>query len=269
MSHSREEGSEKKKRAKIISIVSVKGGVGKTTVASNLGVSLSRTYGKKTLLVDCDFDLPSVGFHLNMLDPDITLHDVLDGRFPLNEAVHAHADSGLDVILGSLSGDSIVSGGMADLIEQQLSGSYEWIIIDTNPALDQNLRNVIKLSDEALIISSPDFPSISGSLKAIKAVEECGVKVRGVVLNKVTKKSYELVVGEIEDTLGHPVISIIPEDSKIKEALSQRKPVVLYAPKTPSGKELKRLAGTLAEGIELKKAGPGGFSSLICRLFGR
>jgi len=255
------------KKARVISIVSVKGGVGKTTVASNLGVSLSSTYGRKTLLVDCDFDLPSVGFHLNMLDPDITLHDVLDGSFPLNEAVHAHADSGLDVILGSLSGDSIVSGGMADLIEQ-LSGGYDWIIIDTNPALDQNLRNVIKLSDEALIISSPDFPSISGSLKAIKAVEECGVKVRGVVLNKVTKKSYELAVGEIEETLGHPVISIIPEDSKIQEALSQRKPVVLYAPNTPSGKELKRLAGTLAEGIE-PKAGPKGVSSLIGRLFGR
>jgi MinD-like ATPase involved in chromosome partitioning or flagellar assembly len=267
MSHS-QESSEGKKRAKILSIVSVKGGVGKTTVASNLGVSLSRTYGKKTLLVDCDFDLPSVGFHLNMLDPDITLHDVLDGRFPLNEAVHVHADSGLDVILGSLSGDSIISGSMADLIEQ-LSGSYEWIIIDTNPALDQNLRNVIKLSDEALIISSPDFPSISGSLKAIKAVEECGIRVRGVVLNKVKKKSYELVVGEIEETLGHPVISIIPEDSKVNEALSQRKPVVLYAPKTPSGKELKRLAGTLAEGTEPKKAGPGGLSSLICRLIGR
>lgn len=265
--YSKNENPDAKKRAKVISIVSVKGGVGKTTIASNLGVSLS-VLGLKTLLIDCDFDLPSVGFHLNMLDPDITLYDVLEGRFPLNEAVHAHTGSGLDVILGSLSGDSIVSGGMTDLVEQ-MSNDYEWIIIDTNPALDQNLRNVIKLSDEALIISSPDFPSISGSLKAIKVVEECGVKVRGVVLNKVTKKNYELDVGEIEETLGHPVISSVPEDSKIQEALSHKQPVVLYAPKTPSGKELKRLAETLAEGTGPKKASSKGFRSYICRLIGR
>lgn len=259
--------TDAKRKAKIISIVSVKGGVGKTTIASNLGVSLAGTYGLKTLLIDCDFDLPSVGFHLNMLDPDITLHEVLEGEFPLNEAVHVHAESGLDVILGSLSGASIVSGDMADLIEQ-LSASYDWIVIDTNPALDGNLRNVISLSNEALIISSPDFPSISGSLKAIKVAEECGVKIRGVVLNKVMNKSYELDEKEIEETLGSPVISRIPEDPKVKEALSQKKPVVLYAPNTSAGRELKRLAGTLAEGRETKK-NPGGISSLICRLLGR
>jgi MinD-like ATPase involved in chromosome partitioning or flagellar assembly len=253
------------KTANILSIVSVKGGVGKTTVASNLGVILSGSYGKKTLLIDCDFDLPSVGFHLNMLDPDITLHDVLEGRFPLGEAVHVHSESGLDVILGSLSGESIVSGNMGELIEQ-LSNDYEWIIIDTNPALDQNLRNVIQLSKEALIISGPDFPSISGSMKAIKLVEECDVNVRGVVLNRVTKERYELEVPEIEETLGYPVISKIPEDAKVKEALSYKKPVALYAPKTPSGKELKRLAGVLAEA----KTSPAvGLSASISRLLGR
>jgi septum site-determining protein MinD len=261
-----EQNNKETKKAGIISIVSVKGGVGKTTIASNLGVSLSSVYGLKTLLIDCDFDLPSVGFHLNMLNPDITLHDVLDGRFPPGEAIHVHSDSGLDVILGSLSGDSIISGNLEDLIEQ-LSESYDWIIIDTNPALDQNLRNVIKLSDEALIISGPDFPSITGSLKAIKLVEECGIKVRGVVLNKVTKKSYELNVKEIEDTLGHPVISAIPEDLKVQEALSQKKPVVLYAPKTPSGKELKKLAGTISGTREPKT--PAGICAIICRILGR
>jgi MinD-like ATPase involved in chromosome partitioning or flagellar assembly len=268
MPSKKERDKKAAKTANILTIVSVKGGVGKTTIASNLGVILSGIYGRKTLLIDCDFDLPSVGFHLNMLDPDITLYDVLEGRFPLGAAVHAHSDSGLDVILGSLSGDSIVSGNMAELIEQ-MSKDYEWIIIDTNPALDQNLRNVIKLSKEALIISSPDFPGISGSMKAIKLVEECGIPVRGVVLNRVTKERYELDVKEIEETLGYPVISSIPEDSKVKEALSYKKPVSLYAPKAPAGKELKRLAGVLAETKEPKGPGKKGLRASICRLLGR
>jgi MinD-like ATPase involved in chromosome partitioning or flagellar assembly len=268
MSAKKERDEKAAKTANIITIVSVKGGVGKTTIASNLGVILSSVYGRKTLLIDCDFDLPSVGFHLNMLDPDITLHDVLDGRFPLNAAVHAHSDSGLDVILGSLSADSIVSGNMAELIEQ-LSNDYEWIIIDTNPSLDQNLKSVIRLSKEALIISSPDFPSISGSMKAIKVVEECGIKVRGIVLNRVTKERYELDVKEIEETLGYPVISSVPEDSKVKEALSYKKPVALYAPKTPAGKELKRLAGVLTDAKEPNGLGKKGLSASICRLLGR
>jgi len=132
------------KRARIIVILSVKGGVGKTTIASNLAVSLSTDQKCKTLLIDCDFDLPTVGIHLNMLDPDITLHDVLNNRFPFKEAIHVHRESGLDVIPGSLSeDDNIVSENLEYLIKQQ-SEDYDWIIIDTKlrtrpePAQDNN-----------------------------------------------------------------------------------------------------------------------------------
>jgi len=265
MKSSEKGGLMEKNIARVISVVSVKGGVGKTTVASNLGVLLSSVFKLNTLIIDCDFDMPSVGFHLNMLDPDVTLHDALNGRFPLNSAIHLHKDSGLNVILGALSAEPINAQEMEKAIKQ-LSGQYDWIILDTNPALDQNLKSVISLSDEVLIISSPDFPSISGSLKAIKVAGECGVKVRGVVLNKVRKKRYELDRMEIEETLDHRIIASIPEDPKVYEALSQKKPVVLYAPQSASGKELKKLAGLLSGRMESKESPPKGILGYIRRL---
>jgi pilus assembly protein CpaE len=252
-------------KTRIICVISVKGGVGKTTVASNLGVLMSSAYNLKTLIIDCDYDMPCLGFHLNLIDPDITLHDALGGRFPLDSAIHVHTESGLNAILGSLSSEPINAGEMENAIKQ-LSGKYDLILLDTTPSLDSNLKNIISLSDEVLLISSPDFPSISGSLKAIKEAAECGIKVRGVVLNRVRKKRYELDLQEIEETLGTKVISSIPEDPKVYEALSQKKPVFLYAPNSSSGKELKKLAGILIENPAPKKIKPSRIKALALRI---
>src|SRR3989338_10393350 len=80
------------KRTKIIGIVSVKGGVGKTTVTSNLGAVLAGSFGKKVLLVDANFSAPNLGMHLGVVQPEVTLHHVLDGKEHIFSAVHDFED---------------------------------------------------------------------------------------------------------------------------------------------------------------------------------
>jgi len=62
---------------KIIGVISLKGGVGKTTTVANLGASLAKDFNKKVLVVDANFSAPNLGLHLGLVDPKTTIHDVL------------------------------------------------------------------------------------------------------------------------------------------------------------------------------------------------
>ena len=72
---------------KTIGIVSLKGGVGKTSVVSALGGAIA-DFGQKVLLIDGNFSAPNLGLHLNIIDPKITLNHVLDRTANLNDAIY-------------------------------------------------------------------------------------------------------------------------------------------------------------------------------------
>jgi len=239
-------GKSDAKHGRIISIVSVKGGVGKTTIASNLSALISKEFRQRVLLVDGDLRMPAVGFHLNILDPEITLHDVLKGAFPPEQAVYVH-EHGLHVIPGSLS-DMPVSSKTAKDAVIALAAKYDWVIIDTMPCVDEDAKNLISASDEMLIVCTPDMPGVTASLKAVKLSAELKLVVRGAVLNRVRGKDYELGVSEIEETLGVPVLAVIPEDPQVLASLSERRPVVAYAPASPASREFERLAAAITGG---------------------
>jgi len=239
------------KRAKVVSIISAKGGVGKTTVTANLGVLLSR-FGLRCLVIDGDMGLPSVGFHLNIIEPEITLPDYLNGKFSIEQAVVSHG-SGLKVIAGSLSNECAPTDKLREGINR-LASQYDWILIDTPASLGDNLRRMIASSDEALLVSSLDLPSLSGSLKAAKMALELNVPIRGVVLNRVRGKDYEIEVREVEDILKLPVIASIPEDQMIQESLSKKTTVSEHSNGSAASRELRKLAELLA-GAEPKKKG--------------
>lgn len=262
MNNQRIEKPERKK-GRIISVVSVKGGVGKTTTVANLGVLLSNEFGIRCLVLDGDLNLPNLGLHLGIIDPDITLHDVLKDEFSITQAVYIH-DSGLHVIPGSVSEEKVSSQDINRGITQ-LAHQYQWIIMDTSPSLDENLRNIVSSSDELIIVSSPDFPSVGAILKAIKLADELGVPVRGVVLNRIRRKGYELTLKEIGGVVNVPILALIPEDHKVYEALSERIPVALYDPNSSASREFRRLAAIL---IGQKEPRRGFFSRIIDFILG-
>ena len=84
---------------KVIGIVSLKGGVGKTSVVTALGGAFFRL-GKKVLLVDGNLSSPNLGLHLNIIDPKKTIHDVLNRNARLKEAVLSYP--GFDILPASL-----------------------------------------------------------------------------------------------------------------------------------------------------------------------
>jgi MinD-like ATPase involved in chromosome partitioning or flagellar assembly len=87
--------------SKTIGIISVKGGVGKTSAVSSLGAALSNQFRKKVLLIDGNFSSPTLGFHIGMYNPEVTLHHVLDGKANVKDAIY-RSEYGFDVMPGAI-----------------------------------------------------------------------------------------------------------------------------------------------------------------------
>jgi len=87
--------------AKIIGIISIKGGVGKTSVVSALAASLARDFAKKVLVIDANFSSPHLGIQIGLADPEVTIHHVLDGKANLKEAIYETGYE-FDIIPGAM-----------------------------------------------------------------------------------------------------------------------------------------------------------------------
>jgi len=230
-------------KGSILGVISIKGGVGKTTTVVNLGASLVAKFDTSSLIIDGNLSAPNLGLHLGFIDPRITLHDVLQDSAPISQAIHVH-DSGLHVIPASLSGTAANASKLKSKITP-LTKQYKMILLDSAPSLEAEIKSVIHASDELLIISGLDFPTISATLRTIEVAEELNTPIRGVVLNRIRKKKSELRIAYVEATLETSVLAAIPEDSNVHESLARRMPVVLHAPNSPASKEFTKLAAYL------------------------
>lgn len=230
-------------QAKIFGVIALKGGVGKTTVVSNLGASLARDYGKKVLMVDANFSTPHLGLHLGLLTPKYTLHHVLNDNHSIFEAIYQH-ELGFHIIPGKLAPFSTEPLGLRDKLES-LRSIYDVILIDSSPSLNEEMYATMAASDELLVVSSPDYPTLSSTIHAISVAKQKDVKIRGIVINKAYKKKFELKKKDIEEASGSKVLSVIPENFKVLSALSRMVPVVVNFPRQDVSIEYKKLAGSL------------------------
>lgn len=215
---------------RLVSISSGKGGTGKTTVTSNLGAALTQ-FGNDTIVLDANLTNPNLGFHLGIPLYPTTLHDVLKGDAHVTEAMYVH-DSGLRVVPAGISIEDLVDTSPENLSDVLLDtvGDPEFVLVDSAAGLGNESINAIEASDETLIVTNPQLPSVTDALKTVNLAEEAGTEIIGVVLNRVQDHDSELSREEVESMIGHEVIMDIPEHEKVKEALSSKKPVVHHEP---------------------------------------
>src|SRR3989338_1469258 len=204
---------------RVIVVASGKGGVGKTTLTSNLGAALTE-FGYKTVVVDANLTTPNLGFHLGVPLYPKTLHDVLKGDASIDETIYAHP-SGLKVIPAGISMADLKSTNPKNLGKAVLDliGDYDVVILDGAAGLGKESLASLQAADEALIVTKPQLPAVTDALKTIKLAEEAGTKISGIVLNRVRGASSELSVADVESLLGHSVIATIREENKMTDAL--------------------------------------------------
>ena len=232
---------------KTISIISAKGGVGTTTVASNLGVTLVRDFGKRVLVVDGNITTPTLGLQFGIVSQDKTLSEALAGEITIFQSIYMHP-SGLYVIPSSMSIRHDYN--MIDNLSQRLAevkDSYDIILIDGAAGIGKEVVSVLKASDATIIITNPELPPITAAVKASKIAKAMNVPVIGIVLNKVRGKKYELGIKEIENLTESKVIGIIPYDESVPESSRQMTPAILYKKSARCSSSFKKLAGHITE----------------------
>jgi len=227
---------------KIFGILSLKGGVGKTSSVVALGDAMS-SLGKKILLVDGNFSAPNLGLHLNVVDPETTIHHVLSRQINPSDAIHKL--EGFDLIPASIF--SNFKFNPLDLKDKMktLKRRYDAIIIDSSPALNEETLAVMLASDELVIVTTPDLPSLSTTIKAVKMARNRDTPIAGIIINKAHNQNFELSIKEIEESAGVPVLAIIPYDVNVQKSQAEFIPSTSYIPNSESSREYRKLAGVL------------------------
>ncbi|MDY6771451.1 MAG: cell division ATPase MinD [Candidatus Nanohaloarchaea archaeon] len=241
---------------RLITVSGGKGGVGKTTVTSNVGSALSE-FGLDTMVIDANLTNPNLGFHLGIPLYPTTLHDVLRDEAHITEATYIH-NSGLRVVPAGLSVEDLrnTSPEKIDEVLEDVIGEPEYVVIDSAAGLGNESINTIEASDELLIVTNPNLPAVTDALKTANIAEEAGTHVLGVVLNRKNDNEDELSAEEVEEMVGHPVVSELPEHDVLRESVAKKTPLVHYKPDHHMAERFKELAADVA-GIdyEPKKRG--------------
>jgi len=237
---------------RLILLTSGKGGVGKTTLASNLSAALS-DLGENVIAMDANLTTPNLGLQLGMHLVPRTLHDVLKGNTRLRDAIYPHP-YGFKVIPASLGLDDLkgVDVGRLPEISFSLLGKADYIIMDSAAGLGREALSALSASDEIIIVTNPDLPSVTDALKILKLAQESDIKLIGAVVNRIKGNKHELSKEEIEGLLGISIISEIPEDDNVSKSIAEKKPLIEYSPDSPAAIEIKHLASFLT-GRESKK----------------
>jgi len=230
---------------RLILLTSGKGGVGKTTLTSNLAAALS-DLGESVIAMDTNLTTPNLGLHLGMHLAPNTLHDVLRGESRLKDAIYPHP-YGFKIIPASLGLSDLkgVDAGRLPEVTFSLLGKADYIIMDSAAGLGREAISALSSSDEIIIITNPDLPSATDALKILKIAQESDIKIIGTVVNRIRGNEHELSRKEIEGLLGVPIIAEIPEDNNVSKSISLKEPLIKCSPDSPAAIEIKKLAAHL------------------------
>jgi septum site-determining protein MinD len=241
--------------SKVYTITSGKGGVGKTIIAANLGVSLGRMR-KKIILIDADLAMGGIATILGLDETPVTLHEVLAGKGSIEKAVYS--TQGMDVlpsgptIAGFLKADPKKLKGVVD----RLIKTYDYVIIDSPPGLNKYSLTPLKIADEVLLVVTPDLPAVQATAKLRGVIEALNANVKGAIVNRSRKRSFlAKLIGtkefmkdeDIERRLKAKILGVIPEDPAVIESMNVKKSVVVYRPKSSASQALSALAKNLAK----------------------
>ncbi len=228
----------------MIRVSSQKGGVGKTTISTNLAAAI-RSYGYKTLLVDMDFVNPSVGFHLGLEETNAGVQAVILKRAKLEKAVSIHAPSGLHVLPGEIKTSAFIQrpGAISSFMQQLRKSNYNFVVVDTAPGYDSGIA--LKNFDEDIIVTVPDMPSSASAVRLSDAYDKLHLK-HSLIVNKVGYSRWELNVNEIADMYEGDVAGVLPADEAIPMSIAAHIPAYLYKPRARFSKAMKGVSNKYA-----------------------
>jgi pilus assembly protein CpaE len=234
---------------RIIPVLAAKGGSGKTTVSTNLAVSLAHLHPGDVVIVDLDLQFGDVGTAFG-LEPIHTMADVM--RQPdqldatrLKTLLTPKQSAGLYVLAAPDSpaeADDLDPRLVADIIKL-LATEFPYVVVDTSAGIDEFTLEVLDLATDLVLLASMDVPSVRAVAKEIDALEMLGLRNADwhLVLNRASSK-VGLTIEDIESTLGLQIDVRIPSSRSVPLSMNRGSPVSIQERKSPVGRAFDELA---------------------------
>jgi pilus assembly protein CpaE len=224
---------------KVITVFSSKGGCGKSFVSSNLAVALAQKTGETVAMVDLDLQFGDLAIMLQLF-PARTIYDAAQNLDRLDaDALKGYLTPHrgqvwlLAAPLEPGLSETISAESVAKII-RLMKGIYKYVIIDTPPSFTDHVLAALDESDESVLITSMDVPSIKNLKLSLQTLELLGFgrdRIR-LILNRADSK-VGLRVQEVEKTLGTRIDVSIPSSREVPLSINRGTPLILEDPKSP------------------------------------
>jgi Flp pilus assembly CpaE family ATPase len=241
------EHHEHDRGGRIVAVISPKGGVGKTTIATNLAVGLGRTYPMSVVIVDLDLQFGDVASGL-LLEPEHTITDAVVGAasqdsMVLKTYLSVHP-AGIYALCGPRNPVEMdkISGEHVSHVLQQLQKEFQFVVVDTAPGLGEHVLATLELATDAVWVCGMDIPSIRGLRTGIQILSELDLlpERRHVVLNMADRRT-GLSLQDVEATIGAPVDVVLPRSRTLPFSTNKGVPVLQDGSRDSAAKGLRQL----------------------------
>lgn len=241
----------KNNKAKIITVTSGKGGVGKSNFVVNLGILLQNR-GKKVLIFDADIGMGNDDVLMGLY-PKYNIFDIIFSEKSIE-----------DIIVEGPNGISLIPGGsglnrVQELTQEQRKqfleklenlDEFDYILMDTGAGVSKSILSFISASEDLIILTTPEPTAITDAYSLIKATDHFKLKNEAkIIVNKVfTRKEGEDTYNKFEATVNKflnikvKYLGCILDDKKLVQSVRQQKPFVLLYPNCDAAKDIENIA---------------------------
>jgi pilus assembly protein CpaE len=249
---------------KVIVVMGPKGGVGTTTVATNLAVALRQVTGNDVALADFSIQFGDVAVLLNLWSRH-TLHDLAvhhetidDGL--LERVLVPHA-SGVQVLLAPSEPEMTadISVTQTTAVVKALRAKYAYVVIDCWSFLDEITESMMSLADQVLLVTTPEVPALKNTKQALEYFARHGVHRDHIalVLNRFPSVK-GVTLQDIQQHLRHPIQANLPSDGPaVTYAANKGIPVLHSHPQSWVAQSFLKLAAWIAgDNVQTISEGP-------------
>ena len=245
------------KRTRTISVTSGKGGVGKTTLVCNLAVELAKQ-GRKILILDGDLGMSNVDIMFGKRSA-LTIEHVLKDKCALDEILQP-LTSEISLIPG---GSGVYGLSRLSFFDKQrlldqvnaLENTYDDLIIDTAPGIDENVLYLTSAAQEILVVVSPDPASLTDAYALIKVLNQRYRESRFSIVANLVRDEQEakFVFAKLSDVASKFLCvsldfrGFVPMDLNLRQANKRTQLIVNSQPASPSATAIRELAQNLCE----------------------
>lgn len=271
-----EEFETNKKNARVITVTSGKGGVGKTNITINLAIKIAQL-GLKVVIIDADLGLSNVDIVLGMI-PKYNLSDVINSKKSINEILE-EGPSGVKFISGGSGLQDLIKINKEQLAHllielKKLDEEADIIFIDTGAGISDQVLSFIYAAKEVIVVTTPEPTAITDAYALIKViVQKDRSKKINLILNRADNpaeannaldKIYQVCLkflGISINKLGH-----VCNDANISKAVKMQQPFVIAFEKSAAALDISSIAKSLASVGDKKTESGNGIRLFVNRL---